>query len=143
MARTNLSPEPNRPSTRDSARSGNRRAFPEHVLTQVRGATTGYTYDRADRITAAGATSITVNANGTTIAKGSDSFAYDQANRLSSATVAGATETYAYEGDGVRFTRQVGGNPAIRYVTDPNRGLPVTSSPTKPRPSVTTWRSQA
>jgi RHS repeat-associated protein len=57
---------------------------------------------------------------------GADSFAYDQANRLTSATVVGATETYANDGDGVRFSRQLGGNPAIRYVTDPNRSLPVT-----------------
>jgi YD repeat-containing protein len=95
-------------------------------LTRVRGSTTSYTYDRADRITAAGATSLTVNANGNTTARGTDTFAYDQANRLTSATVAGASETYTYDGDGTRFTRQVGGNPAIGYATDPNRALPVT-----------------
>lgn len=93
---------------------------------KVLGGTTAYTYDRADRITAAGATAITVNANGNLVAKGADSFAYDQANRLTSATVAGATESYAYDGDGVRFSRQLGANPAIRYVSDPNRSLPVT-----------------
>jgi RHS repeat-associated protein len=95
-------------------------------LSYVAGSTTNYTYDRADRITAAGATSITVNAVGATTAKGSDSFSYDQANRLTSATVSGTTETYTYDGDGVRFSRQVGAGAAIRYVTDPNRGLPVT-----------------
>jgi RHS repeat-associated protein len=40
--------------------------------------------------------------------------------------VAGATETYAYDGDGVRFSRTVGGGPAIRYVSDVNVSLPVT-----------------
>lgn len=42
-----------------------------------------------------------------------------------SATVGGATETYAYDGNGAHFSRQVGANPAIRYVSDINRGLPV------------------
>ena len=72
------------------------------------GTSTTYTYDRADRMTAAGATSITVNAAGAMTARGSDTFAYDQANRLTSATVGGVTETSAYDGDGVRFSRQVG-----------------------------------
>jgi RHS repeat-associated protein len=87
--------------------------------------TTAYTYDRADRITTAGATSITVDANGNTTAKGADAFTYDQANRLKTATVSGTTETYAYDGDGVRFSRQVGGGSPIRYVSDVNRSLPV------------------
>jgi RHS repeat-associated protein len=110
-------PDGNRSYTYDPV--GNR-------LAKVLGGTTAYSYDRADRITAAGATSMTVNANGNLTAKGADTFAYDQANRLTSATVAGASETYAYDGDGVRFSRQLGANPAIRYVTDPNRSLPVT-----------------
>lgn len=95
-------------------------------LSQVRGTATSYAYDRADRITAAGATSITVNAVGDLTAKGTDTFVYDQVNRLRSATVAGATETYAYDGDGVRFSRQVGANPTTRYVSDVGAGLPVT-----------------
>ena len=93
---------------------------------KVLGGTTAYTYDRADRITAAGATSITVNANGNLTAKGTDSYAYNQANRLTSATVVGASETYAYDGDGVRFSRQLGASQPIRYVSDVNRSLPVT-----------------
>ena len=52
--------------------------------------------------------------------------AYDQANRLTSATVAGVTESYAYDGDGVRFSRQVGAGPVTRYVSDVNTALPVT-----------------
>jgi RHS repeat-associated protein len=90
------------------------------------GATTNYAYDRADRISAAGATSITVNANGNTTAEGADTFTYDQPNRLKTATVSGTTETYAYDGDGIRFSRQVGGGTPIRYVSDVNRSLPVT-----------------
>ena len=40
--------------------------------------------------------------------------------------MAGVSETYAYDGDGVRFSRQVGAGPVIRFVTDPAVGLPVT-----------------
>lgn len=75
---------------------------------------------------AAPVTSITVNAVGATTARGTDGFTYDQANRLKTATVSGITETYTYDGDGVRFSRQVGAGPVIRYVTDPAVGLPVT-----------------
>lgn len=87
---------------------------------------TAYTYDRADRMTTAGPASITVDANGNLTAKGADSFAFDQANRLTSASVGGTTETYTYDGDGTRFGRQVGADPAIRYVSDVAAGLPLT-----------------
>jgi RHS repeat-associated protein len=90
------------------------------------GATTTYSYDRADRITAAGAQSISVNAVGAMTTRGTDSFAYDQVNRLKTATVGGNTETNVYDGDGVRFSHQVGVGPVTRYVTDPAAGLPVT-----------------
>jgi RHS repeat-associated protein len=40
--------------------------------------------------------------------------------------VAGTTETYTYDGDGVRFSRQVGAGSLTRYVTDPSGSLPVT-----------------
>ncbi len=93
---------------------------------KVLSGTTNYTYDRADRITAAGALSVTVNANGNTAAKGADTFTYDQANRLKTATVGGATETYFYDGNGIRFSRQIGTGTPIRYVSDINRRLPVT-----------------
>ena len=69
---------------------------------------------------------ISVTATGATTARGADTFTYDQANRLTSATVAGVTETYTYDGDGVRFSRQTGAGPVTRYVTDPAAGLPVT-----------------
>lgn len=95
-------------------------------LTKVAGGTTGYTYDRADRITTAGGTPTTVDANGNLTVMAADTFAYDQANRMTSATVAGASETYAYDGDGARFSRQVGANPAIRYVSDVGSSLPMT-----------------
>jgi len=76
--------------------------------------------------TASGGQSVTVTAVGVTTARGADGFGYDQANRLTQATVAGLTETSTYDGDGVRATRQVGAGPLTRYVTDPAAGLPVT-----------------
>ena len=42
----------------------------------VLGGTTTSTYDRADRILTSGALHLTVNANGNTTAKGSDTFAH-------------------------------------------------------------------
>jgi RHS repeat-associated protein len=90
------------------------------------GTTTTYSYDRADRMTAAGASSVTVNANGNTTAKGADAFGYDQANRLKTATVGGSGESYIYDGDGTRFSRQLGAGTPIRSVSDVGRNLPVT-----------------
>ena len=92
------------------------------------GATTVFTYDRSDRLTAAGAQAVTVNANGALTARGTDSFTYDQPSRLLTANVGGVLETSTYDGDGVRFSRQVASGPVIRYVSDVNRPLPVTIS---------------
>lgn len=85
---------------------------------------TGYAYDRGDRITGAGSASVTLNANGNTVTRGTDSFAYDQANRLTSATVGGVTTTYAYDGDGKRASQTTGGV-TTTSVYDVNAGLPV------------------
>jgi YD repeat-containing protein len=98
---TSVTP-PGTPTTYSYDPLGNR-------LSMVRGSSTSYIYNRADHIQNAGATSYTVNANGNTTARGSDSFGYDQANRHSSATISGATSTYAYDGDGKR-ARMAGGS---------------------------------
>lgn len=87
------------------------------------GTITAYTYDRADRMLTAGAASVTVNANGNLTAKGSDSYSYDQANRLTTSTVSGVTTSYAYDGDGLRFSSQVSGSPVQRWVSDTNGAL--------------------
>ena len=93
---------------------------------KVLGGTTASTYDRADRITAAGSAAITLDANGNTSSRGTDTFTYDQANRMTTATVGASTETSTYDGDGVRFSRQVDAGPVTRYVTDLASSLPVT-----------------
>ena len=46
-----------------------------------------YTDARADRITSAGGVSYTPDANGNVVARGNDTFRYDAANRLISASV--------------------------------------------------------
>jgi YD repeat-containing protein len=90
------------------------------------GVTTSYSYDRADRLSAAGSTSYTVNAAGTLTNRGSDSFTYDQAHRLTSATVVGGTTTsYTYDGAGKRASSTVGTNPTTHFVYDTSGTLPV------------------
>ncbi len=93
-------------------------------LTRVRGVTTNYSYDRADRITLAGGTGYVVNANGNLTGRGADTFAYDQANRLKQATVAGTTASYVWDGDGKRLSSTVGAA-TTTWIYDVNRGLPV------------------
>ncbi len=70
--------------------------------------TFSYSYDRLSRLTSVSNRTSKV-LGGTTsyayTAKGTDTFAYDQPNRLTAATVAGSSETYAYDGDGVRVSR--------------------------------------
>lgn len=106
--------------------SGTRSYTYDPVGNRLSADSTAYTYDRADRITAAGSTAVTVDASGNLTAKGADTFAFDQANRLTNVTVTGATEAHVYDGDGTRFSRRVGTDPAIRYVSDVAGGLPVT-----------------
>lgn len=88
------------------------------------GASTSYAYDRADRISSAGATSYAVDAVGNTTARGSDTLAYDQANRLTQTVVGSVTASYAYDGDGKRISKTVSST-TTSYVYDVNRGLPV------------------
>lgn len=66
-----------------------------------------------------------MDANGNTRSRGGDSFAYDQANRLLTATVGGTTTTNVYDGDGKRTSQTAGANPATSYVYDIAGSLPV------------------
>ncbi|MCC6174086.1 MAG: hypothetical protein IT305_02175 [Chloroflexi bacterium] len=94
-------------------------------LTRVRGSTTtSYSYDRADRIASAGGVSYSVDANGNLIARGTDTFAYDQANRLTQTTVGGSAASYTYDGNGNR-TSVTAGSGTTQYLYDVNRSLPV------------------
>src|SRR5205807_2030 len=58
-----------------------------------------YGYDAADRLQASGSsTTYDTDGNGNLKQRGADTFTYDQANHLKSATVSGTTTTYAYDG---------------------------------------------
>jgi hypothetical protein len=62
---------------------------------------------------------LATDANGNTTAKGADTYGFDQANRIKTSTVAGVTSTYAYDGDGVRFSQTVGANPGSPAALEP------------------------
>jgi len=89
----------------------------------TRGSQTSYSYDRADRIATAGSVSYTVNANGNLVVRGTDSFGYDQANMLKTASVGGVSSSYGYDGDGKRASKTVGIT-TTGYVYDVNASLP-------------------
>jgi YD repeat-containing protein len=91
-------------------------------LSLTQGGTTSYAYDRTDRILAAGSTSYTVDADGNLTARGSDTFSYDQANRMTSATVTGTATTSVYDGDGKRVSQTTGGV-TTNYVYDVNQAM--------------------
>src|SRR5207249_1324157 len=93
-------------------------------LTKAAGGTTSYTYDKADRIAAAGAVAYTLNANGNLTNRGADTFTYDQANRLKTAVISGTNTTYVYDGDG-KLARKTVGGATTSNVYDVNGGLPV------------------
>jgi RHS repeat-associated protein len=73
----------------------------------------GYTYDVANQLTQSPSASYTYNALGertkvTPAAGTATTYGYDQASRLTSATTS-STTTYAYDGDGLRFSKTVSG----------------------------------
>jgi len=100
---------------------------------------TNFTYDAADRLTAAGSTSYTYDPSarlragfhGNTTARGSDSFGWDPsamlrtgaADRMTSATVASTTTTFAYNGDGLRDSRTSGGG-TVAFTWDIASSIP-------------------
>ncbi len=77
---------------------------------------TNYTIDGAsNRMTNAGGSAITYISTGNISGIGTDTFAYNRANQLSSATVSGTTSTYVYDAFGRRLGATVGaGTPVIQ-----------------------------
>ncbi|MGH2454912.1 MAG: LamG-like jellyroll fold domain-containing protein [Candidatus Limnocylindria bacterium] len=87
-----------------------------------------YAYDDGDRLTSVtppGQPVIvyTSDANGNSLTAGTDTFAWDAAGRLLSATVGGTTETYTYAGEGRRLSVTSGGS-TTAWLWDLNHGLP-------------------
>ncbi len=96
-------------------------------LTKVQGSTTSYTYDNADRMTAAGGVTYTYDNNGNQTGRGSDLFGWDIEDRLTSATVGGTGVTYAYRGDDLRHSKTLGGVTTV-YAWDLSAQLPVVAA---------------
>jgi RHS repeat-associated protein len=74
------------------------------------------TYDVADRITALGATTYQLDADGFLAQRGADTFSYSTRGELLSATVAGQTQTYAYDSFGRMVARTDPGGGVWRYL---------------------------
>ncbi len=68
-----------------------------------------YSYNAADQLLSDGSISYSYDAAGNLTTAGANTYTWDWASRLSSATVNGTTESYAYDGDGVRVSSTVGG----------------------------------
>ncbi len=86
--------------------------------------TTSYTYDAADRLLTAGATSLAWDDNGRMTGKGSATYAYDALDRLTQVVNGATTVGFAYNGDGVRLSKTVNGT-ATTYLQDVQSSLPV------------------
>ncbi len=86
-----------------------------------------YTYDAADQLTAItgpGAAGFTYNANGDQLTAGASSFTYNTARQPTSATVAGITHVFTYDGNGNRAAVNSAGA-ITRELLDTNNPLPV------------------
>jgi RHS repeat-associated protein len=84
--------------------------------------TATYIYDAADQLTSDGMLAYSYDANGNLTAAGADSFTWDWADRMASATVGGATTSYTYDGDGTRVAKTSGGT-TTPYLWDRAGGL--------------------
>jgi RHS repeat-associated protein len=71
----------------------------------------------------AGAISYTFDDNGNLTERGSDDFAWDVEDRLTSATVSSITTTFTYNGGGLRDALTTGGN-TTTFTWDVNRSIP-------------------
>ena len=68
----------------------------------VGGLTTLMSYDTSGRLTLAGSNAVTEDGAGNVTSIGSDTFAWDTRDELTSSTVGGRAATYAYDGNGLR-----------------------------------------
>jgi YD repeat-containing protein len=69
-----------------------------------------YIYDAANRLTSVDGVTYTWDDNGNLTSDGVRSYTYDHANRLTQVTEGPLTTQYAYNGDGVRTSKTVGGD---------------------------------
>jgi RHS repeat-associated protein len=90
--------------------------------------TTSYTYDAADQLLTAGATTFAYDGNGSRVQRIADgtttSYAWDALNRLASVTGGGRNSQFAYDGDGNRVSQQIAAG-TYQYLNDTATALPV------------------
>jgi RHS repeat-associated protein len=92
--------------------------------------TIAYSYDAANRLTNAGGVEYSWDANGNLTSDGVRTYTYDHANRLVEVGEGTLTTQFAYNGDGARLSKTVGGD-ATQYVLDLAAGLAVVISDTE------------
>jgi RHS repeat-associated protein len=86
------------------------------------------TFDAADRVTTVGGTAYGHDGDGYLTTRGTDTFAYGVRGELRSATVAGATVTYASDGWGRRVTRTTAAGTEQYFYGDPASSVRLTAS---------------
>lgn len=89
---------------------------PAHVA-----ATTAYTANSLNQYTAVGSVTPTYDGNGNLTSDGTYTLGYDSENRLTSASGAGNTATYAFDGRGRRKSKTVNGTTTISVTDADNR----------------------
>jgi RHS repeat-associated protein len=96
---------------------------------QVEGTpTTTAAYDANGLITGLGGTAYTTDQDGFVVARGGNSFVYTARGEMTSATVGGVTETYAYDGWGRLVARTVSGQTWRYLYGNPEQQLQVTAA---------------
>lgn len=103
------------------------------------GAVTRYAYDAADQLTSVTtpsgtATAYTYDTDGNQLTAGADTFTYDLADRMTSATVGGKATSYTYDTEGNRLTSSTGS-----YAWDVNNPQPMLAAETSGA-TTTTYR---
>jgi RHS repeat-associated protein len=104
-------------------------AFGNRTSMTAPSGTTTYAYDNASELTgvtppAAPVVNYTWDANGNLTNRGTDTFAWDYENRMTSATIGGVATSFAYRGDGLRNSRTTGGV-TTTFTWDVAGGMPV------------------
>ena len=99
-------------------------AVSNRIADTVNGVSSTYTYDDNDRLISHGFDTFSYDDNGNTISEVVDgqtnSYGYDSQNRLTEANMGGVVQSMAYDPDGIRIQKSIGGV-TTDYLTDSNR----------------------
>ena len=99
-------------------------AVSNRIADTVNGVSSTYTYDDNDRLISHGFNAYSYDDNGNTVIEVADgqsnSYSYDSQNRLTEANMGGVVQSMAYDPDGIRIQKSLGGE-TTEYLTDTNR----------------------